>query len=269
MKYLIGLVTIAVFTSAVQSTSFSYSSQSKWPGVCVRGNTGRQSPININTAKVKPYCYRNTLLRLNPSYFSPVDGTFVNNGHSVQFTPVKGTVARMTTPFGNYKLLQFHFHWGRRSGQGSEHRVNGVAAEFEVHFVHKNVVKTSPNAGNALAVLAIRGRVSPNLATTGIFSTLNPSKISKVNSPISVKGINMSELFPNNFDYYHYEGSLTTPPCSETVQWFVLKNTISVPGSYLKSLRKIDNGHGHPLTNNFRDTQPLNGRKVYLIAVSV
>ena len=78
----------------------------------------------------------------------------------------------------------------------------------------------------------------------------------------------MSELFPSNFDYYYYEGLLITPPCSETVQWFVLKNAITVPGSYLKSLRKIDNGHGHPLTNNFNQTQNLNGRKVYSVKVS-
>lgn len=146
--------------------------------------------------------------------------------------------------------------------------MNGKAAEFEVHFVHKNAIKTSPNAGNALAVLAVRGKVSSGLATTGIFSKLNPSQISKVNKPVHLKGVSMSELFPSNFDYYHYNGSLTTPPCSETVQWFVLKNTIKVPGSYLKRLRKIDNGQGHPLTNNFRKTQALNGCKVYLFEVS-
>ena len=140
--------------------------------------------------------------------------------------------------------------------------MNGRTADFEVHFVHKN---KSPNARDALAVLAVRGYVSPGLASMGIFSKLNPSQISKVNKPVRVKGIKMSELFPSNFDYYYYEGS---PPCTETVQWFVLKNTIKVPGSYLKNLRKIDNGHGRPLTNNFRQAQALNGRKVYLLEVS-
>lgn len=177
-------------------------------------------------------------------------------------------MAQMSTPYGNYNLLQFHFHWGRRSGQGSEHRVNGRAADFEVHFVHKNANKRSRNARDALAVLSVRGNVSPRLASTGIFSKLNPSQISKVNQPVHVRGVVMAELFPSMFDYYYYEGSLTTPPCSEIVQWFVLKNTIKVPGSYLNSLRKVDSGLGRPLTNNFRQTQALNGRKVYLLEVS-
>ena len=171
MKYLVGiLLAIAILISVVQSTSFSYSTQNKWPGVCTRRSKySRQSPINIITRRVTRKYVCPTPIKLSSSYFSPVDGTFVNNGHSVQFTPDKRTVAQMTTPDGNYNLLQFHFHWGRTSGQGTEHQVNGKAADFEVHFVHKN---KSPNVCDAVAVLAVRGYVSPGLASMGIFSKL-------------------------------------------------------------------------------------------------
>ena len=113
MKYLVGMLTIAIAISFAQSTSFSYSTQNKWPGVCTRSKYSRQSPINIITCRVTRNCYRPTPIKLSSSYFSPVDGTFVNNGHSVQFTPDKGVMAQMSTPYGNYMLLQFHFHWGR------------------------------------------------------------------------------------------------------------------------------------------------------------
>ena len=73
----------------------------------------------------------------------------------------------------------------------------------------------------------------------------------------------MADLFPNNHDYYYYEGSLTTPDCNETVQWFVYKNLIEVPQAYLQDLRRIKrDASGNLLTFNFRDTQRLNNRQV-------
>jgi len=68
---------------------------------------------------------------------------------------------------------------------------------------------------------------------------------------------------PSNRDFYYYEGSLTTPPCSEVVQWFVLKQPIQIPASYISTLRKVEEDeHGTLLTHNVRDEQPLNGRIV-------
>ena len=71
------------------------------------------------------------------------------------------------------------------------------------------------------------------------------------------------DLLPSDLSYYYYEGSLTTPTCDQVVQWFLLKETISIPSAYLMQLREVEeNKQGDLLTFNYRDTQDLNGRQV-------
>ena len=92
-----------------------------------------------------------------------------------------------------------------------------------------------------------------------IFRKLDVSQITKVNASIDVKNLIMRSL-PNHLDYYYYEGSLTTPDYDEIVQWFVLKDPIVLPTSYVEDLREIE--YGSHLTFNFRDTQDLTDRTV-------
>ena len=268
MKWFIGAFTVAAILAVAQSESsfIDYSAQVKWPGVCTTGK--KQSPINVITSNVQ--CNANlTPLTLNNAYYQRVSGTFKNNGHSVDFTP--DTVnAIMATPVGNYKLKSFHMHWGAGQGKGSEHLVNGVASELEVHFVHEKVNAQSTTASDYYAVLSVRGSMQYDF-TYGIFSQLDVTKIINSGTEITVSDIYMPSLLPYNGDYYYYQGSLTTPTggsiptCSETVQWFLLKNTIAVPLTFLANLRKVrDNSGkiGNPITTNYRKTQPLNGRIV-------
>ena len=260
MKYLIAILTLVAIISAAQSASFSYTAQDEWPGICVTGNTGRQSPINIITDDVEEDDDKLTALKFNSDYTSQIDGEFENTCQNVEFTPASSVNAIMTTPVGKYKFKQFHFHWGAKAGEGTEHLVDGVAEEFEVHFVHE---KIGGSAGDPdfNAVLAVRGKKSSQ-PIGGIFEELDASQITEVDAKIDVEVV-MSDLFPSNLDYYFYEGSLTTPNCDETVQWFVLKNTIKVPKAYLNDLRKIEMDEtGSLLTFNFRDTQDLNNREV-------
>ena len=261
MKIFIGALTlITTFIAAVQSATFSYTAQNLWPGICVIGNTGRQSPIDIKTDDVEEDDLSS--LKLNSGYTSKIHGEFENTRHNVEFTPDGSVNAVMTTPVGNYKLMQFHFHWGAMSGEGTEHLVDGVAEEFEIHFVHKKIGGTDSSAGDALAVLAVRGSVSSK-PISGIFAELDVSKITKMESKINVMDIFLTDLLPKNRAYYFYEGSLTTPNCDEIVQWFVLRSLIKVPTLYLEDLRKIEiDQDGNLLTFNFRDTQSLNNRKV-------
>lgn len=121
------------FIEAAATEQFSYDAQDKWGGVCVSGNKGRQSPINIVTSAVQ------TSAAVPPLVFSgwstSINGEFTNNGHSVQFDP-QTKLAKTTTAYGIYTVQQLHMHWGRYTGEGSEHTIDGQASELEIHFVH-------------------------------------------------------------------------------------------------------------------------------------
>ena len=262
MKNIVGIgVILLIAVSFAESASFSYTAQDEWPGICVMGNTGRQSPIDIVTEDVEE---EDDLapLKFSSVFYAKISGDFENTCQNVEFTPSVSVNAIIDTPVGMYKLKQFHFHWGKISGEGSEHLVNGKAEEFEIHFVSENILGTNTKAGDALAVIAVRGEVS-NDPIQGIFKELDASLITEVEASIHVSNIVLADLLPKNRDYYFYEGSLTTPNCDETVQWFVLKHTIQVSVDYLEQLRKIEmDEEGNRLTFNFRAPQDLNGRLV-------
>ena len=262
MKYFSGLFTIAAVVTVAQSegtSDYSYSAQSKWSKTCVTGM--KQSPINVKTWDVQ--CnYALTSLWLSDEYYYSMDGTFENKGHTVEFTPNSGTNAYMQTPVGKYNLVQVHMHWGTGQGQGSEHLVDSVASELEVHFVHQKDGAVDATGSDKYAVLSVRGTMW-YVFSGGIFSKLDVTNIKTNGSnPISVTGVYLSDLLPSNLDYYYYQGSLTTPRCDEKVRWFLLKNTIGVPQTYLAKLRTVQDKSGEAITFNYRNTQALNGRIV-------
>ena len=264
MNWCIGVLTItAILTLAQSSTAksdYSYTAQGEWPGVCTTG--WRQSPINVITSNARCSTYL-WPLQLSNEYYLPISGTWENKGHTVEFTPDSNVNAIMTTPVGQYKLLQFHMHWGAGQGQGSEHLINGRASELEIHFVHKKVNNVDVTAKDANAVLSIRGSMW-YVPINGIYSQLDVTNIrSYGSSPISVSGIYLSALLPYSGDYYYYEGSLTTPDCNEVVQWLLAREEIVVPANYLANLRTVRDKTGNLINFNYRNTQALNGRTVY------
>ncbi len=221
----------------------------------------RQSPINIITADV---AQNSTLTPLDFSSSwdeATSNGLFKNIGRTAKFL-IDSTSPNVTTamPVGVYKFLQVHFHWGNRSGMGSEHRINGEQSELEVHFVHARD-KENRDPGSALAVVSVLADMYTR-PISGVWATLNTSRVANFSDNFIVSGLNLSSLLPTNRDYYYYEGSLTTPLCNETVQWFVLKNHISVPSAYLEALRSVRDITGEVLDYNYRQVQPLEGRIV-------
>ena len=253
--------TVSLTAAAGGEIDFNYDDQAAWdnfPGSFCDGS--KQSPINIVTANVEEDDDLEDLVFTK--WESSRDGDFVNSGHNVQFNPdVKD--ATLDNHEGTYIVQQFHFHWGEEAGEGSEHRINGNQCELEIHFVtlKNGTAACGSTAADTFSVVAVFGEVDSNLAVTGIWSQLTVPKDHE--QEISVSGIKYNDLLPQNRDYYHYEGSLTTPLCNETVQWFVLKHPIQVPGAYLDDLREVEeNAQGDFLTFNFRDEQALNGREV-------
>ena len=264
---LVGIILTAclVFATAnaADKDEFSYDEQDEWPGACMTSsNTGRQSPIDIVTKDVRESS-RLTELRLGDGWRMPISGEYRNNGpgKNVQFDPTNSSV--MTTNYlGNYSVLQMHMHWGANNGQGSEHTIDRRKYPLELHFVHQKIGEPNSTIRDDFAVIGVFAEADNDMSISGVWEQLNILAIRSFNAVVDVSDLIYSDLLPSSLDYYHYPGSLTTPNCSEVVQWFVLKEPIKVPSEYLTKLRMIETEDGSSLTLNFRDVQPLGERMV-------
>lgn len=165
----------------------------------------------------------------------------VNNGHTVQVPTNSG--GTLTMDGVQYELVQFHLH------SPSEHTVAGAKFDGELHLVHKN-------ANGEIAVIGLllkKGKESKTLAP--VFAAA-PSEESHEPKPVVDASIELSKLIPAKAAYFSYVGSLTTPPCSEGVKWFVLTQPVEVSEAQLKKFQ--DTMHGP----NARPTLPIGVRKV-------
>lgn len=138
-------------------------------------------------------------------------GHMENNGHTILVNPTPGGTLRRGEKA--YELMQYHFH------APSEHLVEGQHFPMEVHFVHKD-----PETG-ALGVLGVF--IRPGKAN-GAFAELAAVFPTKAQGAAVVEDIDPCDLLPSTLAYWVYEGSLTTPPCSETVDWMVAMEPIEV-----------------------------------------
>lgn len=190
-----------------------------------------QSPIDIRGAKPAK------LAPLGFHYHGGA-GEIVNNGHTVQVNLADGGTLDLAS--GNYKLLQFHFH------TPSEESINGKRYPLVAHLVHKN------DAGNLAVVAVLFKEGKENAALKQVFAGL-PAKAGEKHA--LADEIDLASLLPARHAYYAYQGSLTTPPCSEGVHWQVLKQPVELSKGQLASFRKL-------YAMNARPLQPLNGRVV-------
>ncbi len=191
----------------------------------------KQSPIDIQTGLI----ITTDSLQAPVFKYGATPVYIINNGHTVQFN-VEGE-HNVNLNGKEYKLLQFHFH------APSEHTINGQHFPLEVHFVHKH-------SDNDLAVIGIMFKEGKENALLASYLDEFPTEKGEFKSNDQ---IDLSSLLPENKSYYHYPGSLTTPPCSEVVSWYVLATPIEASKEQLEKLARI-------LDNNFRPVMPLNGR---------
>ena len=274
MKYagtgaLILLLSLAIefrYAPALTNISWSYSDQDAWETVSSWDCNGtRQSPIDIDTGDLVT---NDSLISLSLTNFDQsFSGNFSNTGHSVTFAPDSGlNTAVIENHLGTYELLQFHFHWGSSSSVGSEHTIDGTMYAGELHFVSRKTTGDSTD-GDALTVIGVLLESDSSMSLSGSWLELYDNIPTNYPNSNSVSGLDLTEFLPSSLSYYYYEGSLTVPGCSEVVQWFVLRNPVSVPSEFLDALRTtVNDVDGDTLTENYRDTQDLNGRDVYVVS---
>lgn len=239
-------------------TIWTYEDQHAWSQIDpVCNNGSHQSPVKIDSSSlVKSHSMIYLELR---NWRYPAYGHFKNNGHTVVFNPTK-KLTSLKNHRGNYTLQQFHFHWGRHAGEGSEHIVHGRQYDAEIHFVHrKEGANTGVLQADTFSVVAVFCE-EKDIDPYGIWEQL--AMPTEYESACIISKIVYKDLLPNDLHYCYYEGSLTTPPCTEAVQWFVMTASISIPSKVLQMLRSTKGPHGN-IEWNFRSVQPLNDRAVY------
>jgi len=189
-----------------------------------------QSPINIHHAQkadLKPiqFQYRPSPLRI------------IDNGHTIMINYAAGSY--ITIDGKRYELKQFHFH------RPSEERIAGTAYDMSAHLVHAD------EKGNLAVVAVLLKSGHPNALIQELWKRVPKEKEKEVSDNVQ---IDATALLPQDHGYYTFPGSLTTPPCSENVTWYVLKTPVTVSAAEVEQFER--------LYHNARPPQPLNGRIV-------
>ncbi len=202
------------------------------PEYALCGTGRKQSPIDIT----KPASADLPALTLN---YHPTALKIINNGHAIQVNYDAGSSVQVNGI--RYALKQFHFH------SPSEHTVGGRHLPLEMHLVHKR------EAGGLAVVGVLFDQGADNEALAPVWAHL-PGEVGEERSLPDVM-LNVTDLLPDTASYYRYEGSLTTPPCSEEVKWLILTTPAQLSEGQMTAFQAVIKGNNRP-------TQPLNGREI-------
>ncbi|KFV65618.1 Carbonic anhydrase 9, partial [Dryobates pubescens] len=195
-----------------------------------------QSPINIDTARTTFSPQLRPIQLSGYSLPAKQKLRLRNNGHTVQLD-LPESLAITGGYAQQYRAVQLHLHWGSLSGPGSEHTING----------HRFAAEVGP-------------RENPYYQE--ILEHLY--KIQGEGEEVLVPGFNIAGLLPANLKFYlHYNGSLTTPPCYQTVKWTIFNQTMMFSHDQMSVLvRTLRNDDNKPLQDNYRPVQGLHRRQV-------
>jgi carbonic anhydrase len=240
--FALGLATMAAAqTTAPPTAHWSYQGKDgplNWGRLdpaykaCAQGR--EQSPIDIRGAHLNK--------ALQPIEFHYIAGpvTLENNGHTVRVRVNPGSY--IVAGGVRYDLVEYHLH------HPAEEAVKGKLADMDVHLVHRS-------ADGKLAVLAVRlseSRDFPNatLATLWDHLPAAPGQSEKIADMVNPGG-----LLPGDRGYWTYMGSLTTPPCTEGVRWFVFEEPLSISREQLRAFAALYRINSRPL-------QDTHGRRI-------
>lgn len=192
---------------------------------CETGN--RQSPINITMTHHGDH-QQKLVFHYQSSQLHEI-----NNGHTIQVSHVSG--CRVDLNDRDDKLRQFHFH------APSEHHIEGKAFSMEMHLVHQD------EKGHVLVVAVMMETDALEPVLSKLWKWLPKQTEQEVSIPLE---LNLTDMLPTSTHHYAYSGSLTTPPCTEGVQWIVLKDPMHV------TQQDVDQ-FVHIIGHNARPIQPL------------
>lgn len=193
-----------------------------------------QSPINIHTLAAT----KSDLSKLE-FHYNLTPPTIIDNGHTIEITSPPGNT--LTIDGKSYELKQFHFH------HPSEEHIDGHRFDMVAHLVHEDA------AENIVVVAVLLKAGGANSLIDTIWKNTPATK----QKPLTPPGvfIDLNKLLPNSLGYYTFPGSLTTPPCTEIVTWYVLKTPEEISTAQVETFAKIYPRDARPI-------QPLHHRTV-------
>jgi carbonic anhydrase len=196
-------------------------------------NGERQSPIDLSGSRRLRYSplsfrYRSSALSVH------------NDGRSVRVDVPPGS--SLVAGGHEYELTGFHFH------APGEHQINGVSTDMELQLEHRD-----RQGRIAVVAVPIRAGRRMNSTLSRIWDHIPGGRGQRFYGRQT--GINPRFLLPNDHSYFSYLGSLTEPPCSEGVEWFVFAKPLEVDRSYVQRFLSAVGPNARPI-------QPLNGRSV-------
>lgn len=234
-----------------------------------------QSPIDIKRTIATSDA---TLAPVVVDYSQVEVGELGNTGSSWKAQITGGKSSLTGGPLkSKFALEQFHAHWGSSDTVGSEHTLDGKMYSAELHLVHWDTDKYK-SFGEAAAAKG-------GLAVLGMFLKVGKAndeldKLVKLLPFIPYKGqnvnirdkINCTKFLPGNRSYFTYDGSLTTPPCYESVNWIVFEEPVEISLQQLaafRSMKSFNRGSACPcdelkgcMVDNFRPCCEINDRTV-------
>ncbi len=206
---------------------------------CGAGST-RQSPIPLATRGPVAAVARD--LPNLVFHYGKTAVHLVNNGHTIQANVDPGST--LEAGGATWRLLQLHFH------APSEHALEGFQYPMEMHLVH---VGPDGKPGLVVGVLLVQSGENKGLAP--VLAEMPKEKGAKIDRPGAT--LDLADILPPDRTYFAYDGSLTTPPCTEGIRWFVLTNPGGLSGEQMGAFVSIQH-----MTPSNRPLQPLAGRIV-------
>uniref|UniRef100_A0A8C6JTN9 Uncharacterized protein n=1 Tax=Melopsittacus undulatus TaxID=13146 RepID=A0A8C6JTN9_MELUD len=234
----------------------------------------KQSPVNIDRRRLQRDRGLGDILFEGYDQAPPGKWRLTNDGHTVMLSLASELVSEHIAISsgglpGRYRALQLHFHWGSPAGNGSEHTLDGWQLPMEVGET-KHSLGEAKGHPNGLAVLGFFFQVGLQLLEGGDPvlgkgpSRHVPTSHRTGDSVDLASTFRLGTLLPHAgrlSGYYRYQGSLTTPDCSEVVIWTIFEEPLQ---AFVSTLHFPAVGSTLPrMTNNFRPPQPLHGRKVF------
>uniref|UniRef100_H2YZZ6 Carbonic anhydrase n=1 Tax=Ciona savignyi TaxID=51511 RepID=H2YZZ6_CIOSA len=269
------LLALMAIDSAQSAASWSYGGSdgpSTWGSNFAECAASNQSPIDIqHSGSLVDGRLGNFAL----SMFTAVPPTMqlLNNGHA--YITGGYTISDSKVLPGNYQALQFHLHWAANgSTVGSEHFLDNKQYFGELHIVHVNTkypnISVALGETDGLAVLGFFVKVISTADNSAMEVFMAQNRLQAVafeDATSNQVPFALSTIFPADFsNYYRYQGSLTTPPCSEAVVWTVFREPIIISQAQVIDFSLYQNKQNAPpnllIGGNYRPTLPLNGRVV-------